>query len=162
MIIVSNSSPLINMARIGKLLLLRDLYGQLTIPEAVWDEVVVDGKNQPGADEIRLSTWIQRKTVTNKQLVRVLQQDLDGGEAEAIALAVEGKADLLLMDERIGRESANHLGLSYTGLVGVLIEAKSRALIDEIKPLLDALRDIAGFRLSADVYVRVLQNQEEK
>jgi len=160
-IVVCNASPLINLARIDKLHLLRELYDQITIPEAVWDEVVVDGKDQPGADVIASATWIQKEVVTNKQLVRVLQQDLDGGEAEAIALAMEQKADLLLMDERIGRESANHLGLSYTGLVGVLIEAKSKALVPEIKPILDALRDVAGFRLSADVYERILQDHEE-
>lgn len=90
-----------------------------------------------------------------------MQQDLDRGEAEAIALAVEEEADLLLMDERIGRESANHLGLRYAGLVGVLIEAKSKALVREVKPLLDALRDVAGFRLSQDLYARVLKDQQE-
>ncbi len=159
--IVSNASPLINMARIGRLLLLRDLYGQLIIPEAVWNEVVVEGKGQPGASEVGAAAWIRRKVVTNRQLIRILQQDLDNGEAEAIALAVEEEADLLLMDERIGRESANHLGLRYAGLVGVIIEAKSRALVREIKPLLDALRDVAGFRLSEDLYALVLKDQEE-
>lgn len=161
MIVVSNASPLINLARIGRLLLLRDLYGQLTIPEAVWNEVVIEGKDQPGASEIEAATWIRRKVATDNQLVRILQQDLDDGEAEAIALAVEEEADLLLMDERIGRESANHLGLRYVGLVGVLVEAKSKALVREIKPLLDALRDIAGFRLSEDLYSRVLKDQGE-
>lgn len=161
MIVVSNASPLINLARIGRLLLLRDLYGQLTIPEAVWNEVVIEGKDQPGVSEIEAATWIRRKVVTDNQLVRILQQDLDDGEAEAIALAVEEEADLLLMDERIGRESANHLGLRYVGLVGVLVEAKSKALVREIKPLLDALRDIAGFRLSEDLYSRVLKDQGE-
>lgn len=161
MIVVSNASPLINLARIGRLLLLRDLYGQLTIPEAVWNEVVIEGKDQPGASEIEAATWIRRKVVTDNQLVRILQQDLDDGEAEAIALAVEEEADLLLMDERIGRESANHLGLRYVGLVGVLVEAKSKALVREIRPLLDALRDIAGFRLSEDLYSRVLKDQGE-
>lgn len=161
MIVVSNASPLINLARIGRLLLLRDLYGQLTIPEAVWNEVVIEDKDQPGVSEIEAATWIRRKVVTDNQLVRILQQDLDDGEAEAIALAVEEEADLLLMDERIGRESANHLGLRYVGLVGVLVEAKSKALVREIKPLLDALRDIAGFRLSEDLYSRVLKDQGE-
>ena len=161
MIVVSNASPLINLARIGRLLLFRNLYGQLTIPEAVWNEVVIEGNDQPGASEIEAATWIRRKVVTDNQLVRILQQDLDDGEAEAIALAVEEEADLLLMDERIGRESANHLGLRYVGLVGVLVEAKSKALVREIKPLLDALRDIAGFRLSGDLYSRVLKDQGE-
>lgn len=101
------------------------------------------------------------KPVANRQLVQALQQELDHGESEAIALAVEENADLLLMDERIGRESARHLGLRHTGLIGILIEAKSKRAISGIRPLLDALRDIAGFRLSEELYEWVLQDQEE-
>ncbi len=146
MSVVSNASPLINLVRIGKLDLLRELYGALTIPEAVWREVVVEGAGQPGADEVQAAAWIKTQAATNRQLVRALQQGLDAGEAEAIALALEIEAELLLMDERLGRESAGHLGLRYTGLIGVLIEAKRRGLIRAVKPHLDALRDMAGFR----------------
>lgn len=88
MSIVSNASPLINLARIGKLDLLRELYGELLVPKAVWQEVVVKGGGQPGADEVRAATWIKTHAVTNRQLVQALQQDLDAGEAEAIALAI--------------------------------------------------------------------------
>ena len=83
MSIVSNASPLINLARIGKLDLLRHLYGELVIPEAVWREVVIEGEGQPGADEIKAATWIKRQLVTNRQLVQALRQELDVGEAEA-------------------------------------------------------------------------------
>jgi predicted nucleic acid-binding protein len=69
---------------------------------------------------------------TNRQLLRVLQQELDAGEAEAIALTLEIEAKLLLMDERVGRETARHLGLRYTGLIGVLIEAKHKGLLSPI------------------------------
>lgn len=103
MSIVSNASPLINLARIGKLNLLRQLYGGLTIPNAVWQEVVFEGAGQPGADEVEAATWIKSQAVTNRELVRALQQELDAGEAEAIALALEIGAELLLMDERLGR-----------------------------------------------------------
>jgi len=82
--IVSNSSPLINLARIGKLGLLRELYGELIIPEAVWHEVVVEGSGQPGADEVKGADWIKAQVVTNRDLKRALQQELDAGEAEAI------------------------------------------------------------------------------
>ena len=101
MSVVSNASPLINLARIGKLDLLHDLYGELTIPEAVWREVVVEGAGQPGADEVKGATWIKRHAVANRQLVHALQQELDAGEAEAIVLASEMEAELLLMDERL-------------------------------------------------------------
>lgn len=161
MSVVSNASALINLARIGKLDLLRELYGQIVIPQAVWQEVVVEGAGQPGAHEVKSATWIKTQAASNRELVRALQQDLDSGEAEAIALALEIGAELLLMDERLGRETARHLGLRYIGLIGVLIEAKHKGLIRTIKPYLDALRDAAGFRVKDTLYLRVLQDEGE-
>ena len=161
MSIVSNASPLINLARIGRLDLLRQLYGEILIPEAVWHEVVVEGAGRPGADEVRTASWLKKQSVANTQLVRALRQELDAGEAEAIALALEIQAERVLMDERLGRETARHLGLRYTGLIGVLIEAKHRGLIDEVGPQLTALRTLAGFRVSDALYVRVLQGEGE-
>jgi predicted nucleic acid-binding protein len=158
---VSNASPLISLARIGKLDLLRQLYGELTIPSAVWQEVVVEGVGQPGASDVEAAAWIERRAVANRELVRALQQELDAGEAEAIALALEIGAELLLMDERLGRETARHLGLRYTGLIGILIEAKRKGLVGVVKPQLDALRDLAGFRVSDALYTRVLRDEGE-
>ena len=114
--VVSNSSILISLARIGKLDLLRQLYVEIIVPEAVWDEVVVKGSGYSGAEEVRTSSWIKIKTVSNKHLVEALRQHLGAGESEAIALALEIKADLLLMDEHLGRETARHFGLRYIGL----------------------------------------------
>ena len=159
--IVCNASPLINLARIGKLDLLRELYGELIIPEAVWHEVVEEGSGQPGADEVKCADWIKTQGVTNMDLRRALQQELDAGETEAIVLALEIGADLLLMDERIGREVARHFGLRYTGLIGILIEAKRKGRISAIKPHLDSMRNIAGFHLSNELYLRVLQDEKE-
>jgi len=159
--IVSNASPLINLVRIGKLPLLRKLYGELLIPEAVWREVVTEGVGQPGAEEIKGATWIERRVVKNTELVQVLLQELDAGEAESIALALEVEADWLLMDEHLGRETARHLHLRCIGLVGVLIIAKREGLISTIKPCLDALRDLAGFRLKDGLYIKVLQDEGE-
>lgn len=123
MSIVSNASPLINPARIGKPDLLRQLYGELAIPEAVWHEVVVEGSEQPGAHKVETATWIETRAVADRKLVRALQQELDAGEAEGIVLALEMGPELLLMDEHLGRETARHLGVRCTGLIGVLSEA---------------------------------------
>lgn len=161
MSVVCNASPLIHLARVGHLDLIRQLYGELTLPEAVWHEVVVEGTGQLGADKVRAAPWIRTQAVTNRLLVRVLQQELDAGEAEAIALALEIGAELLLMDERLGRETARHLGLRYTGLIGVLVEAKHKKLITAVKPYLDMLRDASGFRVSNALYTRVLQDERE-
>ncbi len=161
MTVVSDASPLINLARIDKLDLLPRLYGELHLPEAVWQEVVIQGAGQPGAQEIQEASWIKRHAVANRPLVQALEQELDAGEAEAIALALELQAELLLMDERLGREVARHLGLRYIGLIGVLLEAKRKGLISALKPHLDALRDTAGFRVSEALYKRVLQDEGE-
>jgi uncharacterized protein len=90
-----------------------------------------------------------------------LSQDLDIGEAESIALALEAKAEVLLMDERLGRETAEHLGLRYIGLIGILVQAKRSGLIDRVEPLLNALRTQAGFRIRGELYVRVLEDEGE-
>lgn len=161
MTVVSNASPLIGIARIDKLDLLRELYGELVIPEAVWHEVVVRGAGQPGAEQIRASEWIRQEHVENRTLVQVLAQDLDVGEAESIALALELQAEILLMDERLGRQTADRLGLRYIGVVGILVQAKHKGLIDRIESLLVALRNRAGFRISDELYVRVLQDEGE-
>jgi uncharacterized protein len=161
MTIVSNASPLIALVRIGQLDILRQLYSEIIIPEAVWHEVVVEGADQPGAEVVSSASWIVRRTVTNRALVHGLQQELDAGEAEAIALAVEMDDALLLMDERLGRDTARHFGIRYTGVVGVLIEAKHQGFVRAIQPHLDALRDFAGFRVSEALYQRILQDEGE-
>ena len=158
---VSNASPLINLARIGQLDLLRKLFGELFIPQAVWDEVVIQGAGQAGAEEVKSAPWIEKRVVTNITLVQALRQELDAGESEAISLAVEMKTDLLIMDERLGRDTARQLGLRVIGLIGVLTTAKSRGLIKSIKPHLDALRDVAGFRVDVALYARVLKEEGE-
>ena len=73
--VVSNASPLINLARIGELGMLRALYDQVLIPEAVWQEVVVDGSGQAGATDVQHASWIVRHRVANRSLVRALAQN---------------------------------------------------------------------------------------
>jgi predicted nucleic acid-binding protein len=159
--IVSNASPLIALIRIGQLNLLRQIYSEIIIPDAVRHEVVVEGADQPGAEAVSSAAWIVRRTVTNRALVHGLQQELDAGEAEAIALAVEMDDAWLLMDERLGRDTARHFRIRYTGVVGVLIEAKHKGFVQAIQPHLDALRDLAGFRISEALYRRVLHDEGE-
>ena len=145
MSIVSDASPLIALARIGQLDLLPKLYETLLLPDAVWNEVVSRGGGLPGASATRTAEWIMPRTVQNRTLVQALRQDLDAGEAEAIALAIEIDPELLLMDEKRGRETARHLDLEYIGIIGVLIEAKHSGLVAAMRPNLDSLS--AGGRL---------------
>jgi predicted nucleic acid-binding protein len=156
MIVVCNTSPIINLAAIGQLALLQQLYARIVIPEAVYHEIAVIGSGQPGANEVQTLEWIETRHLAERALVNVLQIDLDAGEAEALALAVEAKADLLLMDERRGRTVAARLGLKYIGLLGVLVAAKQRGLVTLIKPALDELITRAGFWITKDLYARAL------
>lgn len=159
--VVSNASPLINLVRIGQLALLPRIFGRLLIPDAVWQEVVIDGRSQPGAEEIRLADWIERKSVMNHHLVHSLRQELDPGEAEAIALAIEVNADWLLMDERLGRQTAQHFGLERIGIIGILRIAKQRGYITALRPFLVALRDVAGFHISSSLWQQALHDAGE-
>ena len=129
MIVVSNTSPIINLAAIGQLDLLRRLYGKVVIPQTVHEEITRAGVEQPGSTDVETQAWIETRPVADQALVASLRLELDEGEAAAIALAVELSADLILLDERKGRRIAARLGLHPVGLLGVLIEAKHAGVI---------------------------------
>ena len=157
MIIVSDTSPINNLAAISQLQLLHQLYGTVLIPEAVYQELTDPKFPVAGATEVQTFDWIQTRTVSDRTLVEALSNELDIGEAEAIALAVEIQADQVLIDERRGRLVAAKLNLRYTGILGILVEAKSQGLIAEVKPLLDALVNEAGFWIAEPLRNSVLQ-----
>ena len=99
MTVVSNTSPITNLAAVGQLNLLQQLYGSIIIPQAVYDEMASLGYIVPGTIEIQTLSWIQTQQVINRTLVTQLQTELDEGESEAIALAIELNANQLLLDE---------------------------------------------------------------
>lgn len=162
MIVVSDTSPIINLAIIGQLDLLRQLYQRVIIPRAVYQEIAIEGAGQPGAAEIQAVEWIEIRFITKQELLTELQIDLDKGEAEAIALAIELKADLLLIDEHRGRTIASERGIGVIGLLGVLIAAKRNRYIPSIKPMLDDLRNLANFWISDALYFHTLNSVGEK
>lgn len=161
MTVVSNTSPLTSLAAIGQFELLRRLYGEVHIANAVWDELNAGGRSWPGRDEVASASWVQRREVKNHLLVTAFQRDLDRGEAETITLALEVDADLVLLDEREGRHVAQRLGLQVVGVVAILLEAKAKGMIDRMKPNLDALRQAAGFHLSETLYNSALRASGE-
>ena len=153
MIVVSNSSPLISLGAIGRLDLLHELFGEISIPLAVLQEV--------RSVEISTESWIDPREVESPTLPQALESELDRGEAEAIALAIELKADLLLMDERRGRRLAARFGLKVLGVLGILVDSKRNGLIEKVEPVLIELQKKAGFRISPELYRRALQEAEE-
>ena len=157
MIVVSNTSPLFYLSIIGHLDLLRQLYSEIVIPTTVFNEITNVGNTDASARVVPTLSWIKIQSATDREFVNTLRAELDSGEAEAIALAVELNADRLLMDERLGRAAATRAGLQVTGVLGILIAAKRNNLIPEVKPLLDALIEQVGFWIDARLYAEVLQ-----
>jgi predicted nucleic acid-binding protein len=160
-LVVSDTSPLTNLAAIGHFDLLQKLYGALLIAGAVWDELNAEGRHWPGRNEVAAASWIERRVPSDRLLAMALNQDLDLGEAESIALALEFQADLILLDERDGRHKAMQFGLRPVGVVGVLLTAKARGHVAAIEPLLLALRQQAGFYLGDSVYREALRIAQE-
>ena len=137
MIIVSNTSPLTNLATIGHFNLLNLLYGEVNISTAVWEELSAHNQMWPGANETAEASWIIQHPRLSSSLVHTLRRTLDDGESESIALALELHADLILLDDRDAREAAEAVGLNVVGVLGILLEARSKDMIREVHPSLD-------------------------
>jgi len=137
--IVSNTTPIISLLKLNRLELLQQLYKQIYIPSAVYKEIET-GKAKGYYKDLTRVDWINIIETQDKQAVKYFL-DLDAGEAEAIVLATELKADLIILDEKLGRFHAKHADLKVTGTIGILIKAKSEGLLEKLKPLLDELTD---------------------
>ncbi len=159
-IVVSDTTAITHLAGIGALDLIRRMYMTLYIPDAVFQELTMNGKHIPGAHEVLHCPWIKRQSVRNHNQVAVLRKVLDMGEAEAIVLAQELNADLLIMDEKKGRTQAMALGLTISGMVGILLKAKERGHIQQIKPYLDKLI-ATRFKLGLALYNQALTTAGE-
>lgn len=143
MVVVADTSPLIYLSRVGALGLLHTLFGEVVVPRAVWTEVVEQRTAAPGLDALRIANWLR---VVDQELP-VLDLGLDAGETAAILLAESLQADLLLIDERLGRRVAESRGLIVRGTLGVLVQARRTGALPALRPVLERL--VAdGFRVS--------------
>ncbi len=157
---IVNSSPLIFLAKLGKLDILKELFDEIIIPEAVYNEAVVEGSSHEESSIIKNTEWIKVEKVRNYQLVRFLMEFIDYGESEVIVLAIEKNADIVILDDKDARKIARGFGLKVTGTIGVLMLAKRRGLIKEVKPLIEELiRE--GFRISNDLLKAILKEMNE-
>jgi len=160
-IVVTNTSPLLNLAVIGEARLLPELFARVTAPNMVREEIDslrLRDQRFRSADTANAAVFA---TVRDASRVALLSLHLDPGEAEAIALALELRADLILLDERRATRAARQLGLRTLGLLGVLLLAKRKGLIDQVRPLLDRLETDAGFWIARDLRQQVCRAARE-
>ena len=147
-VVVADASVLIALAQIGQLSFLERLYEEVVIPFAVQSEVAPSMPKPP--------PWVHTQTLQRPLDSRVAHAALDAGETESISLALETRAQWVILDDLQARRLAKDLGLAVVGTAGVLFAAKQRGFIAAVRPPLDALR-AAGFRLRKDVYEEILK-----
>jgi len=135
-IIVSDTSCLILLEKIGRIALLESLFGKITVTSVIADEF---GKTLPD--------FIEIEDAEDKKYQQILENILDAGEASAIALALEKDDCLLIMDESKGRREAKQLRIKLTGTVGILILAKEKGLIKSVTEIIEQIRR-TDFRIS--------------
>jgi len=158
MLIISDTSPLICLAVCDKLYLLDKLFDQVCIPQAVFDELNIPNKLKSN----ELAEWAKYRIipVKNTAVVKALSLNLDLGESEAISLYLETDADFLLIDDKKGRTIAARNGIQIIGTMGVLLWAKEKGFLAEIKPTLDMLAQ-TDFRISDILYQQILNRTGE-
>ncbi len=155
--VIVNTTPLIALADIGHLDLLRKLYTEVMMPSAVDYEII----SEPARTLISASHWIKIKPIAGVAKKSSFSSRLHSGEIEVILLAQETEADLLIMDDNAAKKTAKFLGFTVTGTMGVLLRAKREGLITEVKPLLERLIE-DGLFVSPTVQNYVLEQAGEK
>jgi predicted nucleic acid-binding protein len=156
--VVADAGPLVGLARIGLLGILRDLYQEILIPPGVFDELRVS-ESRPGSKallEAVRAEWLLRVEPEAAEDLQSLRLLVDPGEAEAIMLALQRGSRFLLIDDKQGRALARSRGLRIVGTGGVLLSAKERELIEQISPVLDQLT-AGGYRLSAELKKEIMK-----
>ncbi len=155
--VVVNTTPLIALAEIGELHLLKDLYDEICIPNAVFDEI----KSEPAYTEVHNATgWIKVVSVDDTNDRNMLSSRLHTGEVEVIQYACDSNADLVILDDQLARRTAKFLGLTFTGTLGLIIKAKEKGYIQTVKPIMDKLIQ-NGLFVSPEVQTTVLKLAKE-
>jgi uncharacterized protein len=161
--VVSNTSPLLNLAIIDHLVLLSQQFGQIYIPPAVLAELKIND-NLPGSNALRTAIaegWLVPHPVSNRALISLLRRDLHQGESEAIALALELSAEKILLDEKEARQAARALGRSITGILGIMLRGWHEGTVPSMKSVMECLQQDANFWISPLLFAQVLQESGE-
>ena len=156
---ISNTTPILSLLKINKLDLLKELFGTVAVPNAVFQEIE-KGKEKPFYQDLSLLDWIEIEYIKNTDSLAYFI-DLDAGEAEVLILAKEQNADLVIMDEIMGRRYAKQLEFNLTGTIGILLKAKEKGLINSIRELLTELTE-KGTWLSTKLISKAIQLANEE
>ena len=148
-VIISDTSCLILLDKIEELKLLNKLFGQIIVTREIADEFNKE-----------LPDWFTVQEPKNKTYQKILEASLDQGEASAIALAIEKKDCLLVIDDQKGRKYAEQLGIKITGTLGIIVDAKLSGHIDSVKPVLNKIK-MTNFRLTTELEIRMIKRANE-
>jgi hypothetical protein len=153
MIVISDTTPLVYLHRIEKLDLLEQLFRRIYIPEAVSRELQLGQHDEAALQNLE---WLEITSVKDLAMVKLLAQDLDRGEAEVLALALERPVDWVILDDSLARTAAALLRIPFIGTIGILLLSKTRGLIPSVKEPLDAMVT-AGLWVAPELYEEILQ-----
>lgn len=160
MTVICNATPLINFAAINRLNILKATCGQIIIPQTVFNETTGSGfPGTPFVLEAIEKGWLEICPVNT--IASAIPVELDDGERGAISLALETGVERILLDEREARLVAQQLGLQVVGTLGILLLAKNQQIIQQVRPLLDAMIDIAQYWVNTTLYEQVLKQAGE-
>ena len=137
--VIVNSTPLIALCHVNKLSVLKQLYGEITIPKAVYDEISVKSDSVCKKEVDESLEWIHIQNIKNDMAKAMFKSQLHEGEVEVMILAMEQQADVVIIDDQNAKKYAKYLNLPVTGTLGILIKAKKNGFITELKPILDIM-----------------------
>jgi predicted nucleic acid-binding protein len=160
-IVVADTSVLVNLARVERIDILQTLFHDVIIPPEVATEFGRLAADVARFKGVALPNWIREQSPTIIPAVLRAMRGLDPGESAALSLALEIRADAILIDERRGHSAASQLGLTAVGVFGVLLQAKAKGLVPELRSIIDRLDRDAGFFMSAELREEVLRRAGE-
>ncbi len=157
--VIVNSTPIIVLCGIGKLDVLQDLYQEIIIPSAVYQEITAI-EDSVCMQIKNADSWIHVESIRDNSEKKMYKAKLHAGEVEVMILAQEQKADLVIIDDNAAKKTAKYLGLTVTGTLGVLLKAKNKGIVQEVAPLLVEMKR-NGFYVDSVIETFVLEQAGE-
>ena len=165
MIVIADTTPIITLMKLQRLDLLEKLFDTVIVPNAVFEELISNSNYLTEAKMVVECPFLKRLEVSDRQSIKILREvvGLDAGESEAIALAEENHADLLIIDERKGRRVAKQMEIKITGTIGILLQAYDCKILsqEEILSCSERLRN-SRIRISDSLFELIINHVKTK